>query len=244
MGTSTDRTSGSGGAWTPLKHATNSWLRGLSSGSSNTQTRAQRVLARHVPVLGGAGAAAGTAVAGTGGIQRLGALLAGVGGDGLEDTLANLGLESLVGRNRFDVLDELVTFIAGDGDDLDSEAARDAACDLVDEVFGEADDWTELADTSASTITRESMPEFMHTFLVQYVYNRVPVIPERLSRITDPHALAEADQDMRQLISNLVELRLPDDPFTVDWSGSEGRQIAQDTVRAAYEVLEALDGDD
>jgi hypothetical protein len=40
------------------------------------------------------------------------------------------------------VLDDLITFIAGD--DLDSQAARDAACDVLDEIFGDADTWTEL----------------------------------------------------------------------------------------------------
>ncbi|WP_161934854.1 hypothetical protein [Frankia sp. R43] len=53
MGTSTDRAAGSGGVWTPLKHATTSYTRGLATGSPNTPAFARRVLARHVPVLGG-----------------------------------------------------------------------------------------------------------------------------------------------------------------------------------------------
>lgn len=243
MGTSTDRTAGSGGAWTPLKHATASYVRGLTSGSPSTGTYARRVLARHVPVLGGAGGAAGGARAGRSGIQRLGALLAGVGGTGLENTLTSLGLATLVGRTRFDVLDELITFIAGDGNDLDSQAARDAACDVLDEVFGDADTWTELTDTAEMTVSRENLPALLETFLVQYVYNRVPVIAERLSRITDPHAVRQADEEMRQIIQVLVSLRIPDDPYTVDWAGPEGRQIAEDTVRMTYEALQGLDGD-
>jgi hypothetical protein len=244
MGTSADRTAGSGGAWTPLKHATASYVRGLTSGSPSTRAYAQRVLARHVPVLGGAGVAAAGASAGRSGVQRLGALLAGVGGIGLENALTSLGLASLVGRTRFDVLDELITFVAGDGDDLDSQAARDAACDVLDEVFGDADTWTELTDTAEMTVSRENVASLLELFLAQYVYNRVPVIAERLSRITDPHAVRQADEEMRQIIQVLVSLRLPGDPFTVDWSGSEGRQIAEETVRMTYEALQGLDGDE
>jgi len=243
MGTSTDRTAGSGGAWTPLKHATASYVRGLTSRSPSTRTYAQRVLARHIPVLGGAGAAAAGARAGRSGVQRLGALLAGVGATGLENTLTSLGLASLVGRTRFDVLDELITFIAGNGDDLDSQAARDAACDVLDEVFGDADTWTELTSTADMTVSRENLPSLLETFLAQYVYNRVPVIAERLSRITDPHAVRQADEEMRQIIQVLVSLRLPNNCFTVDWAGPEGRQIAEDTVRMTYEALQGLDGD-
>src|SRR6266511_3344638 len=59
MGTSTDRTEGRGGPWTPLKYAATSYVRGL--GAASDRDRARRVLARHVPVLGGAASAASSA---------------------------------------------------------------------------------------------------------------------------------------------------------------------------------------
>lgn len=95
MGTSADRTSGSGGAWTPLKYATASYVRGLGTGDSRQRDRALRVLARHVAVLGGAGGAASSAAAGRTGVQRLGGLLAGIAGPGLAPTLEQLGLGSV-----------------------------------------------------------------------------------------------------------------------------------------------------
>src|SRR6266542_3606801 len=103
MGTSTDRTEGRGGPWTPLKYAATSYVRGL--GAASDRDRARRVLARHVPVLGGAASAASSARAGRDGLQRLGALLAGIEDRGLGPTLVDLGLASLVGLSRFDVLD-------------------------------------------------------------------------------------------------------------------------------------------
>src|SRR6266545_2160884 len=198
MGTSTDRTEGRGGPWTPLKYAATSYVRGL--GAASDRDRARRVLARHVPVLGGAASAASSARAGRGGLQRLGALLAGIEDHGLGPTLVDLGLAPLVGLSRFDVLDELVTLIAGDGDDLDSQAARDAACDVLDELFQGADTWEHL------------------------------------------EAMRRADAQLRQIVEDLVAIRLPADPFTVDWSGSEGVTIAADAIRDVYQTLEALDG--
>jgi hypothetical protein len=241
MGTSADRSPGSGGAWTPLKYATSSYVRGLGSGDARQRDRALRVLARHVPVLGGAGAAASSAVAGRTGVQRLGGLLAGIGNAGLAPTLTEFGLAELVGGDRFDVLDGLVTLLAGDGDDLDSQAARDAACDVLDEVFADADTWQDLL---ASTVTRDGMHTILEMFLARYIYNRMPVIAERLARLADQQAVRQADADLRQLIGDLVALRLPDDPFALDWSGPEGRAIAEDTIRAVYETLEGLDGSD
>lgn len=236
MGTSADRSAGSGGDWTPLKHATNSYVRGL--GRSDSGQRARRVLARHVPLLGGAGGASASAGAGGAGIRQLGALLSGIAANGVTQTLESLGLSRLVGEDRFVVLDELITFITGDGDDLDAQAARDAACDVLDEVFGDADAWDELA---AVDVNEAELAHILERFLALYVYNRIPVVAERLSRLTDPTAMRQADQQMRQIISDLVAIGLPEDLSSVDWQGGGGKALADSAIEIVYETLAALD---
>lgn len=238
MGTSADRSSGAGGSWTPLKYAASSYVRGI--GSVNSSERAARVLARHVPLLGGARGAASSARAGVAGIQRLGTFFTGLGSVGLSETLKSLGLESLVGQDRFVVLDALITMIAGDGDSLDSQAARDAACDVLDELFADANDW---ADLSAVTLAGESLVSMLERFLVLYVYNRVPVIAERLARLANPTEARQADQLMRKLIGDLVAIRLPRDPFMIDWAGGEGKAVAAETIELLYSALEDLEKD-
>ncbi|MFB9303543.1 Qat anti-phage system QueC-like protein QatC [Kibdelosporangium philippinense] len=126
--------------------------------------------------------------------------------------------------------------MAGDGGDLESQAARDAMCVVLDHVFVDADMWDELADAADTAVSRENLVSLLEMFLAQYVYNRVPVVAEALSRITDPQAARRADENMRQIIQDLVSLRLPEDPFTVDWSGPQGQEIAEDAVRIAYET--------
>lgn len=239
MGTSADRAAGTGGNWTPLKHATNAYVRGL--GRADSDGRARRVLARHVPLLGGAGGATASARAGRTGLSRLGGLLAGLGTGTASQTLTSIGLGHLVGQDRFTVLDELVTYIAGSGDDLDSGAARDAACDVLDEVFGDADSWRELDKVS---VDRDQLATVLERFLALYVYNRVPVVAERLSRLTDPVAMRQADHEMRQIIADLVAIELPADPLAVDWAGAEGRTIAERAIESVYELLSALEGQD
>lgn len=237
MGTSTDRSSGAGGAWTPLKHAAASYVRGIGTASSGD--RARRVLARHVALFGGVGGAASSARAGTTGIQRLGALLSGLSTGGLDEVLESMGLGSLVGQDRFAILDELVTLIAGDGGDLDSQAARDAACDVLDEMFADADSWAELSE---SAVTADQLIALLEQFLTLYVYNRVPVVAERLSRLTNPTVARQADQEMRQIIGDLVAIHMPRDPFRVDWSGAEGKAIAENAIASVYEALDGLEG--
>jgi len=165
-------------------------------------------------------------------------LIAGIGSGDLGTAFSSLGLSRLVGQDRFVVLDELVTFIAGYGDDLDAQAARDAACDVLDELFGDADAWDELASVQ---VDQEQLVTILERFLALYVYNRVPVVAERLSRLTDPAAMRKADQEMRQIIADLVAIQLPDDPFGVDWEGAEGHAIATDAIESVYETMAALE---
>lgn len=172
------------------------------------------------------------------GIRQLGALLSGIAANGVTETLATLGLSRLVGADRFVVLDELITFITGDGDDLDAQAARDAACDVLDEVFGDADTAEELA---AVTVDDAELATILERFLALYVYNRIPVVAERLSRLADPATMRQADQQMRQIISDLVAISLPDDLSSVDWQGSGGKALADNAIQSVYETFAALD---
>lgn len=235
MGTSADRSAGRGGNWTRLKVATNSYVRGL--GKSDSAQRAARVLALSVPLFGGSAGAAATARAGATGVRNLGTLLAGIGADGVEPTLQSLGLSGLVGQDRFLVLDELITFVGGDGDDLDAQAARDAACDILYELFGDADSWAELA---AVGVDPTELAQTLERFLALYIYNRLPVVAERLSRMADPAAMRQADQQMRQIIGDLVAIQLPDDPLGIDWRGDQGRELADIAMESAYQALDAL----
>jgi hypothetical protein len=185
-------------------------------------------------VLGGTAGAAGSARAGARGIQGLGALLSVMGASDLATALAAIGLEDLVGQDRFSVLDALITFIAGDGDDLDAQAARDAACDVIEELFGNADQWADLASIN---VTPDDLNRMLEMFLSLYVYNRVPVIAERLSKLENPAQSRHADQEMRLIIADMVAIHLPDDPFTIDWRGGAGRALADDAIATVYEAL-------
>lgn len=236
MGTSSDRSSGVGGAWTPLKHAATSYAHTIPGGSAS-RVAARRLLPRYVAVLGGAGAAASSARGGSRSIAGLGGFLAGVGSGGLAPTLQALGLTNLVGRDRFDVLDGLVTLIAGDGSDVESQAARDALCDVLDELYADATSWQDLDDT---VMTATAMADLLKMFLTHYIYNRLPVLPERLARSMSPEAARSADAQILGLIADLVEVRMPDDPFGLDWNGAEGRAFADSTLRDAYEIVEAM----
>lgn len=85
------------------------------------------------------------------------------------------------------------------------------------------------------------MLRLLELFLARYVYNRIPVIAERLARLTDPTKAQRAEEDLQRMVESLVSLQLPVDALRVDWAGPEGRKIIDDTLRTVYDALAVLE---
>lgn len=233
MGTSSDHQGGSGGAWTPYKTAATGFAKHGGSG------RAGRALRGHVAAIGGASAAASSAVSGRSVGTRAGRLLSGLATAGLDQTLDELGLRHLVGADRYEVVAALVDYLAGNGDSRDAAAARDAACDLIDALFADITDYGEL---SAVEVDATEVERLLRLFLTRYVINRAEIIAERLNRYADPQEALAREEDLRQFVSAMLELQLSVvDPLAVDWEGDQGTQILQTTFDSLYAQLEALD---
>jgi hypothetical protein len=234
MGTSSDYGGGKGGAWTPFKIAATNYAKHGGRG------RGERVVARHVAALGGAAGATRSARAGIAGAANFASLLAGMARNGLTPTLRDLGLGHLVGRDRFDIVQALVDVVAGAGSDLEGQAAREAALDVIDELFADAADYDELA---ALTLDADGLVRTLEAFIAYYIYNRLrQQIDERLTRYADPARAEQLDGDLRQLIRAQVRIRFRDvDPLAADWTGDEGRGLIESALRSVYGVLEDIE---
>ena len=135
MGTSANNTGGTGGGWTTFKR--NATFFAQHGG----QARLAKTLGGFVAAMGGAAAGAAAATAGTQTGQSLGSFLAASAGpQGLAGGLEAVGLESLVGQDRFAVLSELLNVLGGTGSTVEQQAARDALLDVLDDLLPEGDD--------------------------------------------------------------------------------------------------------
>ncbi|WP_411720913.1 hypothetical protein, partial [Mycetocola sp.] len=225
---------------TSLTHAASNYAKSAGTGGG-TDDQIQRLLGRQVAVFGGASGAARSAAAGRVAIARLGEFFSSIAEVGFAEAIERIGLQHLIGGDRFDVLDELLTLLTGDGGDLESQAARDAQCDVLDEYFGTAESWDDMA---ALSMTELGLEELLRDFLARYVYNRIPAIGERLARIMNPVAARRADERIIEMIEGYVEIHLPSSALNFDWAGAEGRDFANEAVADVYRALEAFgDGD-
>lgn len=231
-------TSGGGRSaeWTRLRRA------GTDFGKQGGPDLAGRVLARLIQALGGATAATAAAVAGAGvpSAQRIGVVGSGLAGPGLTPTLESLGLRRLVGGSRFDVVEGLVDEIAGSGDALEEQAARTAALDVLNEVFGDAETYEQLEET---TVDQDGVLAILESFAAAYIYARLaPALDERLNKLGDPKLVRRREREMREYTRATVQLELEGvDASQLDWSGSQGKQLLESSIRAVFEQLEALD---
>ena len=236
MGTSSDYTGGTGGNWTSYKHATSNFAR------HGGTRRAEKVLARYVRALGGAGAAASSGrAAGVGAGQALADFGAGVVRDGLTETLQRLGLGHLVGQDRYEVLDGLIETLGGDGGSLEDQAVQAALIEAFRELYPEdAQTYNELETVELS---RDDLVRLIERFVAQWAYARLlPSLAEKLTHIEDPGIQQQRYEELRERLYALVRLEIGErDALAIDWRGNEGQTILNTVVDQVYEDMENLE---
>jgi hypothetical protein len=231
MGTSANNTGGTGGGWTDFKRNASYFAR------YGGRERIAKTLGGFVAAMGGAAAAAAAATAGTRTGQSLGTFLAGsTGPEGLAGGLEAVGLQHLIGQDRFTVLSELINAFGGAGTDLEEEAARAALLDVLDELLPEGDE----ASLESVQLDEAAVRDALCSYIAALVYNRaIPVIEVRLESLENQTLIQQRDRELHEFIDALVRLRMRDvSPLQVDWQGPDGQSFVQGILQAAYEQLE------
>ncbi len=230
MGTSKSNTGGTGGAWTGFKR--NATLFAKHGGTD----RAAKALAGYVAAMGGVAAAVAAATAGARTGQSLGTFLVGSSGPtGIVGGLEAVGLQRLVGADRFTVLSELLLEFAGSGGDLEAQAARSALLDVLDAILPEDD-----VPLESVRLDENAVADALCRYIAALVYNRaIPVIDERLTQLENPTLAQQRNQELLEYIDALVRLRLRDSsPLAIDWKGDQGREFIDQILRAVYDQIE------
>lgn len=236
MGTSSDYTGGTGGAWRPYKIAASNFAK------HGGDRRVGRVLSRYVGALGGASVAAGggrtTGVSSGQGVAAFGSGLATVG---LTSALESLGLDYLVGGSRFDVLDGLLEALGGEGGTLEDQAVNQALCEAFANLYPEdAETYEQL---EAVTLDEAGVIELIEFFVAEWAYSRLlPTLAEKFTHIEDPAVVQRRDDELRERMQLLVTLEIGDrGALSIDWRGDEGRAILERVVDQLYEDMEDLE---
>ena len=231
MGTTASYDGGRGGPWTKLKRDASSLARyggGL---------RVARALAGYVASSGGSARTTETANVGARTGSGLGGFLAAASEPGgISEAFRSIGLDHLVGCDRFTVLSGLLDEFSGNGSDLETQAARNALFDVLSVILPEET----AGQMDNVTLDSSSVADALRMYIAALVYNRaIPIIDERLTRLQNPHLAQLRDREIRDYIEALVALRTSNiSPLTIDWSGRAGLDLINGILRATYDQLE------
>lgn len=227
MGTSSDHSGGSGGAWKGAKLASTQFAK------HGDRRQAYRALGRLVTALGGAAAVAAGSKAAVLGMQRAGSLLGAARDEGLDVALEQAGMGELVGKPADEVIASLIDLIAGSGEDREGQAARGAACDVLEALAENVESYEDLSTALESV---EDLDRVIESFLTSYVYRLLlPVIEERIERLDDLEQRARRDKELREAVAAVVELRVSegeiDSGAWPDATEDQLRELLEATLR-------------
>jgi hypothetical protein len=245
MGTSADFGGPKGGAWTAYKSASANYAR---HGGERQRKRLLSTFAKAVASGGGGGGDDGGGGGGGGGrvgdgsvphAQLIAAFGATLANEGLDAALTEVGLQHLIGGDRFDVLGELLEELTGDGSTLDDTHAKAALNDAMGEVFPEAaQDYEQL---SAVTMDDRALTRYVEKFVASYVFHEMTLVVSRhLLKCSTVAEQQERAYDLRSHITSLVAIETQgQDVKQIDWRGAEGRATLDAVVDNLQSILEA-----
>ena len=248
MGTSSSRSAPAGGNWTPAKRSVSRYVNQRGTGSVTPGG----LIGTYVRALGGAR----EAVRGTGRIggkttfshatsvgQKLGAFLAGVATDGLDQTLSDWGLADLIGKSPYEVVSGLVDALAGPGGPLDEAVARAALTETIADILDENNtEYEQLREEWDGRIDDAEIPEILEIFLVEAIYQQyLSNLAERIeSNAISADEAFERESEIRGFIEEMVrfEFVIHNPLNIVDWFGAECRELIQRNLEAALAQAE------
>jgi len=239
MGTSSSYTAPTSGGWPAAKGTATRFAR--QGGTDGGPIEPRQVTGSYVRALGGAAAAAASALAGQAAAARLGQFLSSVAYNGLTQTLQSEELSVLSGSDTTDVLMGLVDRLAGPNRTLEESTARAAMVVVLERAFGQAETLEDFDALCTRSLDAAGVLQLFEQFLIEYVYQRmVQEMGERLLNGARTSAdLRRVEEDLHEFIVADVALGFTGiDPLMLDWEEREAHELIEQLLVDAYSQLE------
>lgn len=195
----------------------------------------------YVASRGGARAAASSARSGRQASSRLGSFLGSVASRGLSETLRDIGLSDLIGKDAETVLAGICDRLVPAGNTKEEAAARRSVNEVLEDLFvqhieetGDVAALERLDDTAIATAVEKS--------IIEYVFHRwLDDLGKSIEKgAVSENQAVELEQQVRQYVRNAVVLALDGrDVVHTRWVAGEGQRVVDGIYRDVYGILEA-----
>ena len=187
---------------------------------------------------GGAAGGAGTSAA-VGTARNLGGFLSSVADVGLEKTLREKGLESIVGKSASDLTDTLLDEFAGPASTLDNALARESLAEIRDEILRDAETFEDVEKQLNAAIDELGIFGILASFFGHYIFKMFcrNFYEEWVKKVGEAKA-GTSLKEIEEYIRSSVRAKLTGRSIAAaDWKKDEGKQVTENVLKETLEVF-------
>jgi hypothetical protein len=187
---------------------------------------------------GGGGARGGTSAA-VGTARNLGGFLSSLADVGLERTLRDRGLESVVGKSASDVTDALLDEFAGPASTLDNALARESLAEIREEILSDAATFEDVEKELNAAIDEVGIFGILASFFGHYIFKMFcrNFYEEWVKKVGEAQA-GTSLKEIEEYIRSSVRTKLTGEKVTsADWKKDDGKQITENVLTETLEIF-------
>jgi hypothetical protein len=162
--------------------------------------------------------------------------------NGLSKTLDNIGIGNLSGKTITEIKLILMDYFCSSSSSLQDIDARKAFSDLFDELFEDANDYTDIERILSEKLSNDEWLMYFASFLGHFVFQSFcRTFYEKLLKKAGEEKASNYLNDIKDYIfARITALRQNRDIADIDWAGAEGKQII---VNICNDVLDIFGGE-
>jgi len=206
-------------------------------GAAPSGSGATRTSAGTKGATGGGAATVTSAAVGT--ARNLGGFLSSVADVGLEKTLRDRGLESVVGKSASDVTDALLDEFAGPASTLDNALARESLAEIREEILSDVATFEDVEKELNAAIDELGIFGILASFFGHYIFKMFcrNFYEEWVKKVGEAKAGLSL-KEIEEYIRSSVRTKLTGQKVTsADWKKDEGKQITENVLKETLEIF-------
>ncbi len=172
--------------------------------------------------------------------NRIASLLSGVGTNGIEKTLTDLGFGSLSGKSFKDVIDFLLIYCSESNQGMDETAANKASCEIMKELeVQSANDLTKFQEIVKELVDGKGLADTLCKFWGLYIF-------EHLSQRFEEKIQQQKGEDISRetfkiikddILGRVKVLNTKREVSKIDWKSQDGKKEIENIFDSIIKII-------
>lgn len=171
--------------------------------------------------------------------QNLMGFISGVRANGLNSTLADLGMPNILSAKPADIINFLIVVCTSNGGSLDETAAKSANDQLLEELLSDCEN-IEDVESVLQEVDGEKTRDLLINFFTNYIVEfSTQLFHEKIFNKEDGELKQNVFKEVRFYIrEKLKEIDFDEDLSSVDWQSQNGKSLIDKIQQQTLEVFE------